>query len=55
MLRQGSGLTLGDEERVVSVLFMDLRGYSMISEQLSSQQIIAILKTYFGVMNEITD
>jgi adenylate cyclase len=55
VLRQGSGLTLGGEERVVSVLFMDLRGYSTISEQLSPQQVIAILNTYLGVMNEIID
>lgn len=55
VLRQGSALTLGGEERVVSVLFMDLRGYSTISEQLSPQQIVKILNTYLGAMNEIVD
>lgn len=55
VLRQGSQLKLGGEERVVSVLFMDLRGYSTISEQLSPQQVVLILNTYLGAMNELVD
>jgi adenylate cyclase len=55
VLRQGSQLKLGGEERVVSVLFMDLRGYSTISEQLSPQQVVHILNIYLGAMNEIID
>jgi adenylate cyclase len=55
VLRQGGQLKLGGEERVVSVLLMDLRGYSTISEQLSPQQVVHILNTYLGAMNEIID
>jgi adenylate cyclase len=55
VLRQGSQLKLGGEERVVSVLFMDLRGYSTISEQLSPPQVVDILNTYLGAMNDIID
>lgn len=55
VLSQRSGITLGGEERVVSVLFSDLRGYSSISEQMSPTEVVAMLNQYLGAMNEIID
>jgi adenylate cyclase len=55
VLNQRSGITLGGEERVVTVLFSDLRGYSSISEQMSPTQVVAMLNQYLGAMNEIID
>jgi adenylate cyclase len=55
VLSQGTDLALGGEERVVTVLFMDLRGYTTISEQLSPPQVVGILNTYLGAMNEIVE
>jgi len=55
VLSQRSGITLGGEERVVTVLFSDLRGYSSISEQMSPTQVVAMLNQYLGAMNEIID
>jgi adenylate cyclase len=55
VLSQTSGISLGGEERVVTVLFSDLRGYSTISEQLSPTQVVTMLNQYLGAMNEIID
>jgi adenylate cyclase len=55
VLSQRSGITLGGEERVVTVLFSDLRGYTSISEQMSATQVVAMLNQYLGAMNEIID
>lgn len=48
-------LKLGGEERVVTVLFSDLRGYSTISEQLPPVQIVEMLNEYLGEMSDIID
>jgi adenylate cyclase len=55
VLSQRAGITLGGEERVVTVLFSDIRGYSTISEQMSPAQVVAMLNLYLGAMNEIID
>lgn len=55
LLADGREIRLGGEERVVTVLFADLRNYSTISEALSPAQMVAMLNTYFGAMNEIID
>ncbi len=52
ILRQGNQLALGGEERVVTILFMDLRGYSTISEQMSPPQVVVMMNEYLGAMNE---
>ena len=46
-------LQLGGEERIVSVLFIDLRSYSTISEQMPPAQVVEMLNQYFGSMNDI--
>lgn len=48
-------LKLGGEERVVTVLLSDLRGYSTICEQLPPVQIVEMLNQYLGVMSDIID
>jgi adenylate cyclase len=55
VLSQRSGVVLEGEERVVSVVFSDLCGYSTISEQMSPSQIVGMLNQYLGAMNEIID
>lgn len=55
LLRNGQIPSLGGEERVVTVLFSDLRDYTSISEQLSPVQTVNILNQYFGAMNAIID
>ncbi|MEB3360718.1 MAG: adenylate/guanylate cyclase domain-containing protein [Synechococcaceae cyanobacterium] len=55
VLNHRNGITLGGEERVVTVLFADLRGYSSISEQMSPAQVVTMLNQYLGAMNTIID
>lgn len=43
-------LHLGGEQREVSVLFADIRGFTTISEQLSPEAIVKMLNTYLSVV-----
>jgi adenylate cyclase len=43
-------LHLGGEEREVSVLFADIRGFTRISEQLSPEAVVNMLNTYLSVV-----
>jgi adenylate cyclase len=43
-------LRLGGEERDVSVLFADIRGFTTISEQLSPEVVVNMLNTYLSVV-----
>ncbi len=46
---------LGGEERLVTVLFADLRGYSTISERLAPREVVALLNAWLGEMQEAID
>lgn len=48
-----SKLALGGEERVVTVMFADIRGYSSLSEVLDPAETISLLNRYFGTVTEI--
>jgi adenylate cyclase len=43
-------LHLGGEEREVSVLFADIRGFTSMSEQLSPEAIVKMLNTYLSIV-----
>lgn len=55
LLARGKDLALGGEERVITILFSDLRNYTAISEQLTPGQMVGMLNEYLGVMNEVID
>ncbi len=55
VLGDEGGNRLGGEEREVTVLFSDLRGYSTISEQLAPTEVVDLLNRYLGGMNEVID
>lgn len=46
---------LGGEERVVTVLFSDLRGYSTMAERLPPVAVVEMLNEYLGEMNLLID
>ena len=46
------GIELGGEERVVTVLFVDLRNFTAFCEERSPQQVVAVLNTYFTAMGD---
>lgn len=55
LLERRELVKLGGEERVVTVLFSDLEGYSTISEQLTPTQVVEMLNSYLGAMSELID
>ncbi|MCB9684854.1 MAG: HAMP domain-containing protein [Alphaproteobacteria bacterium] len=46
---------LGGEERLLTVLFADLQGYSTISEQLAPRELVALLNAWLGEMQGAID
>ncbi|MBW2253220.1 MAG: adenylate/guanylate cyclase domain-containing protein [Deltaproteobacteria bacterium] len=46
---------MGGEEREVTVMFSDLRGYSTLAEHADPPDVVRLLNEYFGEMNEIID
>jgi adenylate cyclase len=55
LLQHRDQITLGGEERVVTVLMSDLRAYSLISEWLAPPKVMEMLNTYLGEMTAIID
>jgi len=55
ILADASQLELGGEERVVTILFADIRGYSTLSEHMSPTEVIGLLNEYFAAMSEVID
>ena len=46
-------LKLGGEERHVTILFADIRGYSTLSEMMAPTEIIDLLNVYFGRVGDV--
>jgi adenylate cyclase len=53
LLESKGSLELGGQVREISVLFVDIRGFTAISEKLSPHQVIEFLNHYFGEMTDI--
>jgi adenylate cyclase len=53
LLRKPELLALGGEERVLSVLFSDVVGFSTVSEKLTPTQLVELLNEYLTAMTEI--
>lgn len=51
----GQGIKLGGEERELTILFSDIRGYTDLSENLEPVVVKQRLNEYFGAMSEIFD
>ncbi len=54
LLDSPEGLKLGGEQRQVTILMSDLRGFTSLSGELAPQQVVAILNRYLGTMAEVT-
>ncbi len=48
-------VTLGGEEREVTMLFSDVRGFTSISETLAPQEMLGVLNHYFTRMSDIVE
>jgi class 3 adenylate cyclase/sensor domain CHASE-containing protein len=52
VLSAPEGPKLGGQEREVTILFSDIRGYSTISEHMEPSEVLDLLNEYFGAMSE---
>ncbi len=55
LLDQRTHAELAGEERVVTVLISDIRGYSTISERLPPVQVVGMLNHYLSAMSDVID
>ena len=55
LLADDAKVALGGEERIVSILFSDLRNYSGMSENLPPAMLVKFLNHYFGEMSDIIE
>ncbi len=53
ILAEKSDLDLPGEQRQVTVLFLDIRGFSALSERLTPRELVAMLNEYFAVIVEV--
>ncbi|HEY9726185.1 MAG TPA: adenylate/guanylate cyclase domain-containing protein [Chroococcales cyanobacterium] len=53
LLESPEGLQLGGENREVTILTSDLRGFTLLSERLQPQEIVKILNIYLGCMADV--
>jgi class 3 adenylate cyclase/CheY-like chemotaxis protein len=53
ILSSPEGLLLGGEQRKVTILMSDLRGFTALSEDLRPEQVVRLLNTYLGAMADV--
>jgi adenylate cyclase len=53
LLDSPEGLRLGGEQRQVTILISDLRGFTSLSGGLAPEQVVTILNRYLGTMSEV--
>jgi adenylate cyclase len=53
LIKNPSMLKLGGEERVIAVFFSDVEGFSDMSEQITPEQLVALLNEYLTAMTDI--
>jgi class 3 adenylate cyclase/CHASE2 domain-containing sensor protein len=53
LLKHPEKLELGGEDKEITVLFSDIRGFTTLSERLTPQELVAHLNEYLSAMTEI--
>jgi len=53
LMSSKNGALLETERRRVTVLFADIRSFTMIAEQMSAEQVVFLLNQYFSIMVDI--
>lgn len=53
LLKNPDRLFLGGEERQLTILFTDIKGFTTVSEALQPQELVKLLNEYFNGMTEI--
>ena len=52
LAKDHSGLQLGGEEKELTVLFSDIRGFTSISEGMSPERLVSFMNTYLSLMTK---
>ena len=55
LLEDPDNLKLGGENRVITILTSDLRGFTALSEQLRPEQVVEVLNLYLGFMSDVVN
>jgi class 3 adenylate cyclase len=53
LLSSPEGLLLGGEQKKVTILMSDLRGFTALSEDLRPEQVVRLLNSYLGAMADV--
>ena len=53
LLKSEKSIELGGQEREVTAMFADIRGFTTISEKMKPQHVIKVLNHYFGDMTDL--
>ena len=53
LIKNPSMLKLGGEKRVMTVFFSDVEGFTSISEQITPEELVALLNEYLTAMTDI--
>lgn len=53
LIRHPEKLTLGGEERVISILFSDIQGFTTFAEDMNPTRLVRLLNDYLSEMTEI--
>ena len=53
ILDADDGMLLGGAKQKISIMMTDIRGFSMLSQELDPKDIVRILNNYFGVMTPL--
>jgi len=50
ILESDEGVALGGDKRVITIMMTDIRGFSVLSQELDAADCVTVLNNYFGVM-----
>ncbi|GMO49458.1 MAG: hypothetical protein Pg6C_12040 [Treponemataceae bacterium] len=53
LLKSPKGLELGGQKKFVSILMCDIRGFTLIAEQMNAENVVTMLNYFFRVMGKI--
>jgi len=53
ILESEEGMSMGGDKRQITIMMTDIRGFSMLSQELDAVDCVTVLNNYFGVMTPL--